>query len=50
MDEAGAILVRPDGYVAWRHSHAIWDDNEATNLLQQAVTSILDRHHDRGRT
>jgi hypothetical protein len=22
MDEAGAILVRPDGYVAWRHSHA----------------------------
>jgi hypothetical protein len=50
MDEAGAILVRPDGYVARRHSDAVWDDNEATHLLQQAVTSILDRHDDRGRS
>jgi 2,4-dichlorophenol 6-monooxygenase len=41
MDEAGAILVRPDGYVAWRHSAAVWDDEEAFRLIQQAITAVL---------
>ena len=40
-DEAGAILVRPDGYVAWRHSAAVWDAEQAFHLLQQAIASVL---------
>jgi 2,4-dichlorophenol 6-monooxygenase len=42
-DEAGAILVRPDGYVAWRHVAAVSDDEEAFYLLRQAVTTVLHR-------
>jgi 2,4-dichlorophenol 6-monooxygenase len=42
-DEAGAILVRPDGYIAWRHIPAVWDDEEAYHLLRQAITAALDR-------
>jgi 2,4-dichlorophenol 6-monooxygenase len=41
IDEAGALLVRPDGYVAWRHSTAVWDDEQAIHLLQQALTAVL---------
>jgi 2,4-dichlorophenol 6-monooxygenase len=41
IDEAGAILVRPDGYVAWRHSTAVWDDEQAFHLLQEAITTVL---------
>src|SRR3954451_11670558 len=26
VDDAGAILVRPDGYVAWRCTPGVWDD------------------------
>ena len=40
--EAGAILVRPDGYVAWRKSVDVWDVEEATALLQNALRTILD--------
>ncbi|MGR6585113.1 FAD-dependent monooxygenase (plasmid) [Rhodococcus qingshengii] len=43
IDEAGAILVRPDGHVAWRHSTAVWDDSEALANLEDALTTILDR-------
>ncbi len=43
MDEAGAVLVRPDGYVAWRHASAVWDDEEAAHLLEAALSSVLDR-------
>jgi 2,4-dichlorophenol 6-monooxygenase len=42
IDEAGAILVRPDGYVAWRHVSAASGD-EAFYLLQDTVDSVLDR-------
>jgi 2,4-dichlorophenol 6-monooxygenase len=42
IEEAGAILVRPDGYVAWRHISAASGD-EAFHLLQRAVDSVLDR-------
>lgn len=42
VDEAGAILVRPDGYVAWRHMVAVWDDELAYELLKEAVESLLD--------
>ncbi len=43
IDEAGALLVRPDGYIAWRHSAPIWDDTEALTSLENALTTILDR-------
>jgi 2,4-dichlorophenol 6-monooxygenase len=42
IEEGGAILVRPDGYVAWRHISAASGD-EAFHLLQDAVDSVLDR-------
>ncbi|VFR24002.1 FAD-binding monooxygenase, PheA/TfdB family, similarity to 2,4-dichlorophenol 6-monooxygenase [plant metagenome] len=41
IEEAGALLVRPDGYVAWRMSSAIWQSEEATALLTSALSSIL---------
>ncbi|GHP19104.1 2,4-dichlorophenol 6-monooxygenase [Rhodococcus sp. NKCM2511] len=41
VHEAGAILVRPDGYVAWRHTEPLWDDAEALASLQGALSSIL---------
>ena len=40
-DEAGALLVRPDGYIAWRHSEAVWDDDAAFDLLQRAMATML---------
>lgn len=43
IDEAGALLVRPDGYIAWRHSAPVWDDREALTSLEEALTTVLDR-------
>jgi 2,4-dichlorophenol 6-monooxygenase len=40
-DEAGAVLVRPDGYVAWRQTTAVWDDDEALRQLNDALTAVL---------
>jgi 2,4-dichlorophenol 6-monooxygenase len=45
IHEAGALLVRPDGYVAWRHTAPIWEPDEAMALLEDAVCSVLDRPH-----
>jgi 2,4-dichlorophenol 6-monooxygenase len=42
IDEAGALLVRPDGYVAWRMSPPVHDAAEAERLLRTALVSILD--------
>ena len=39
--EAGALLVRPDGYVAWRHLDAVWDASIAFNALGSALKAIL---------
>ncbi|UVT23829.1 FAD-dependent monooxygenase [Rhodococcus pyridinivorans] len=41
--EAGALLVRPDGYVAWRYSAPVWDDSEALTHLENALSIVLDR-------
>lgn len=41
IDEAGAVLVRPDGYVAWRQGSATWDDDEAVTQLQAAINTVL---------
>ncbi|RFS45908.1 2,4-dichlorophenol 6-monooxygenase [Micromonospora craniellae] len=39
--EAGVLLVRPDGYVAWRHVRPAQDDAEALMLLERALTAVL---------
>jgi 2,4-dichlorophenol 6-monooxygenase len=41
IHEAGALLVRPDGYIAWRQTTATWDDNDALNQLQSALAAVL---------
>jgi 2,4-dichlorophenol 6-monooxygenase len=41
LSEAGALLVRPDGYVAWRHLDALWDQTEAVDLLEDALGRLL---------
>ncbi len=41
VDEAGAILVRPDGYIAWRQSEAVWDEGDALNQLRHAIQNVL---------
>ncbi|GGG27142.1 2,4-dichlorophenol 6-monooxygenase [Rhodococcoides trifolii] len=46
VHEAGAILVRPDGYVAWRHVGPVWDDTEARTTLEHALGSVLGRPAD----
>lgn len=39
--EAGALLVRPDGVIAWRHNDAVRDGETATEQLRFAVSNIL---------
>jgi 2,4-dichlorophenol 6-monooxygenase len=41
IDEAGALLVRPDGYVAYRVSTPVYDTDEATNVLRSALNTVL---------
>ena len=41
IHEAGALLVRPDGYVAWRQSNPVWEDAKALHQLQEALTAVL---------
>ena len=41
IDETGALLVRPDGYVAWRHTTAVWDVHSALALLRDALGAVL---------
>ncbi|MGI5219149.1 FAD-dependent monooxygenase [Nocardia sp. CA-290969] len=40
-DEAGALLVRPDGCVAWRHRAAVHNTETALHLLTEALHTIL---------
>ena len=42
IDEAGALLVRPDGVVAWRSRHAAVDAEQARQALAQALAVVLD--------
>ena len=41
IDEAGALLIRPDGYVAWRRCEAIYEVAEAKLLLRSALSRVL---------
>ncbi len=42
IEEAGALLVRPDGVVAWRDKVGVRDADEATEQLRKALCSVLD--------
>ena len=41
--EAGCLLVRPDGHIAWRHADLAPDP---TRALTAALSQLLDRDHD----
>jgi 2,4-dichlorophenol 6-monooxygenase len=41
IQEAGALLVRPDGYVAWRQVDPVWDEQDALVRLEDALGAIL---------
>ena len=43
IHEAGAVLVRPDGFVAWRHVEAQWDDDNAQGAIEHALGQVLAR-------
>ncbi|CAN7723371.1 FAD-dependent monooxygenase [Variovorax sp. LjRoot84] len=43
IEEAGALLVRPDGVVAWRHRAAVADTAQAREELEQALASLLNQ-------
>jgi len=43
IDEAGALLVRPDGYVAWCARQGVAGTSAAKALLSAALAAILDR-------
>ncbi len=41
IDEAGCLLVRPDGYVAWRHATGVGDVSAAVTQLRSALDRVL---------
>lgn len=41
IEEAGALLVRPDGVVAWRSMRGVADADQARRLLAQALGKVL---------
>lgn len=41
IEEAGALLVRPDGYVAWRQKSAEWEADTAEERLRAALKTVL---------
>ena len=43
IDEGGALLVRPDGVVAWRNRHAVSDSEDARRQLRRALATLLDQ-------
>jgi 2,4-dichlorophenol 6-monooxygenase len=43
VEEAGALLVRPDGVVAWRRHAGVADSAQAREELEQALASLLDQ-------
>ena len=44
IHEAGALLVRPDGYIAWRQTGPVLDAEEARRQLGEAIAMVLDRN------
>jgi hypothetical protein len=39
-------LVRPDGYVAWRHATSVTAEDDAVHLLGGAIETLLGRSAD----
>jgi 2,4-dichlorophenol 6-monooxygenase len=48
IEEAGVLLVRPDGFIAWRHIAAIHDDEIASRLLSDALARVLGHRNAEG--
>jgi 2,4-dichlorophenol 6-monooxygenase len=42
IEETGALLVRPDGVVAWRERGAAKSDDDAAEKLGAALSAVLD--------
>jgi 2,4-dichlorophenol 6-monooxygenase len=42
IEEAGVLLVRPDGYIAWRQVESCWDVDTATMMLKSALERVLE--------
>src|SRR5258707_10736130 len=42
IEEAGALLVRPDGVVAWRDKEGTLDVEDAAEKLGKAICAVLD--------
>ena len=40
VHESGAVLVRPDGYVAWRYQDQTDEDFDYLNILKDVLTSV----------
>jgi 2,4-dichlorophenol 6-monooxygenase len=43
IEEPGALLVRPDGVVAWRQRAGVADTAQAKEELEQALASLLNQ-------
>lgn len=43
IEESGILLVRPDGYIAWRQAEAPIDAGAAYSLLKDALGSLLSK-------
>ena len=43
VHEAGAVLVHPDGYVAWRQRDAVREDAASPDRLRRARETVLGR-------
>lgn len=41
IHEAGAVLVRPDGYVAWRSVEPVWETSDAKHQLETVLSALL---------
>ena len=41
IEEAGALLVRPDGVVAWRNKEGTLDVGDAAEKLGRAICTVL---------
>ena len=42
IEEAGALLIRPDGVVAWRDREGTFDVEDALGKLSGAIRGVLD--------
>lgn len=43
IEEAGALIVRPDGVVAWRNLNGVTNSDAARSELEQALETVLSR-------